>query len=140
MITLSQLFWKCVSIFSIFALLAPSVVLAKPLTAEKAREKIVKRGVGTWLCVEERNGLLLIGRIASIDQDEFGIQLENYPEITPVYYSDVTRLHFGLSGKGLAVLIAAPIAAGVITALVMHHEFETHSPQLPAQPSQPLFP
>jgi hypothetical protein len=137
---LRQILWKCISILSICALLAPSVAIAKPLSADQARDKIVRRGVGTWVCVEESNGLLLIGRIASIDQDEFGMQLENYPDVTPVYYRDVTRLRFQLSGKGIAVLIGASVAVGVIAAVIMHHEFEAHQPQLPSQPVTPTFP
>jgi len=135
-----KLLRKCAGMVSICAMLMPSVALAKPLTADQAREKIVKRGVGTWVCVEERNGLLLIGRITSIDQDQFGMQLENYPDITPVNYSDVTRLRFQLSGRGIAVLVGVPMAAGVIGALILHHEFEANKPQFPPTPITPPFP
>jgi hypothetical protein len=131
---LRRMLWKCVSLVSICALLMPSMALAKPLNPDTVREKIVKRGVGSWVCVDEQNGLLLIGRIASINQDSFGIQLQNYPDITQVQYADVTRLRFGLSRGGVGILIGASVGAAVIVALVMHHEFEENKAQFPTAP------
>ena len=140
MSALRRMLWKCVSVVSICALLMPSKAIAKPLTADTVHARIVKRGLGAWACIEERNGILLIGRIVSIDTDSFGMQLENYPDITPVSYGDVTRLRFGLSGKGIAIIIGAGVAAAVISAVVMHHEFEANKPQLPTPPTTPPFP
>jgi len=137
---IKNLLWKCVSILSIFALMMPAPAVAKPLDADSARSKIVKRGVGAWVCVEERSGILLIGRIASINTDGFGLQLENYPEVTPVSYADVTRLRFGLSGKGIGIIVGAGVAVAVISAVVMHHEFEANKAQLPSTPTMPPFP
>jgi hypothetical protein len=135
-----NLLWKCVSIVSIFLLMMPAPAIAKPLSADQAREKIVKRGVGAWVCVEERSGILLIGRIASINTDAFGLQLQNYPDVTPVSYADVTKLRFGLSGKGIAIIVGAGVAVAVISAVVAHHEFEENKPQLPTAPPSPPFP
>jgi hypothetical protein len=138
--TIKNLLWKCVSIVSACALLMPAPAIAKPLSADQARGKIVKRGVGAWVCVEERSGILLIGRVTSIDADGFGLQLQNYPDITPISYTDVTRLRFGLSGKGVGIIVGAGVAVAVISALVMHHEFEENKPQLPTASPTPPFP
>ncbi|MGB6687526.1 MAG: hypothetical protein WBE76_06765 [Terracidiphilus sp.] len=137
---IKNLLWKCVSFVSVCTLMMPSPALAKPLNADSARARIAKRGVGAWACVEERNGILLIGRIVSVDTDSFGMQLENYPDITPVAYTDVTRLRFGLSGKGIGIMVGASVALAVISAVVMHHEFEANKPQLPTAPIMPPFP
>ena len=138
--TLRQLLWKCVSIASICVLLAPSEALAKPMSADQARAKIVKRGVGTWVGVEQRDGLLLVGRIAAIHQDSFGMQLENYPDITPVMYGDVRKLHFGLSNTGMCAIIVGSTLAIVAATIVAHHEFEANKAQLPTPPPPPPFP
>ncbi len=140
MIALRQVLWKCVSVVSVCALLAPSAAIAKPMSADKVREKIVKRGVGTWVGVEERNGLLLIGRIVAIHQDSFGMQLENYPELTSVMYDDVSKLHFGLSSTGILAIFVGGTAA--ITALIIatHHGFEASKRKFPTSPTTPLFP
>jgi hypothetical protein len=138
--TIKNLLWKCVSIVSACTLMMPAPAIAKPLSADQAREKIVKRGVGAWVCVEERSGILLIGRIASVDADRFGLQLQNYPDITPVSYADVTKLRFGLSGKGIGIIVGAGVAVAVISALVAHHEFEENKAQFPTAPPSPPFP
>jgi hypothetical protein len=140
--TLKQLLHKCAGMVSICALLAPSVAVAapKPLDPETVHAKIAKRGVGNWIYVEERNGVALVGRITSIDDQSFGLQLHNYPEITPVLYSDVIQVRTGLSRTGVSVLIGATVGAAIITGVVLHHEYEANKPQLPTMPSSPLFP
>lgn len=133
---------KLASAACVCALLLPSAALSapKPIGADEAREKLVKRGVGNWACVEEKSGLALCGRITTIDEQSFGLQLHNYPDVTSVFYGDVIALHFGLSGKGVAALIGGTVAAAVITGVVMHHEFEENKPQLPSTPTMPVFP
>jgi hypothetical protein len=132
--------WKCVSVVSICMLLMPSLAIARPLDPDTVRAKIAKRGIGNWVCVEERNGLSLVGRITSVDEQSFGMQLHNYPEITPVMYSDVIRIRTGLSGAGMAIIVGSAVAAAVITGVVMHNEFEANKPQLPTAPASPVFP
>jgi hypothetical protein len=68
------------------------------------------------------------------------MQLHNYPEITPVMYSDVIRIRTGLSGAGMAIIVGSAVAAAVITGVVMHNEFEANKPQLPTAPTSPVFP
>jgi hypothetical protein len=121
-------------------LLLPPAASAKPLDAAAVRDRIAKRGVGTWLCIEERSGIELIGRVTSIDQDSFGMQLQNYPDVTPVNYNDVTRIRFGPSRGAAFAIIGVAVGSAVIAAVVMHHEFEANKPQLPTTPSTPVFP
>jgi hypothetical protein len=141
-----RLLWKCVRAASAcmvaFMLLMSSVAQASPkiLDAETVRNKIVKRGVGNWACVEERSGLALCGRITSIDDNSFGLQLHNYPEVTDVMYGEVIQLHLGLSGKGIALIIGGTVAVGLTAGLVMHHEYEVNKPTLPTTPGLPAFP
>lgn len=140
--TLKRLLRFCAGMGSICALLAPSIVVAapKPMGPETAHARVAKRGVGNWIYVEERNGVALVGRITSIDDQSFGLQLHNYPEITPVMYSDVIGLRTGLSRTGAFVLIGATVGAAIITGVVLHHEYEANKPQLPTTPTSPLFP
>lgn len=131
---------RCLSLALVCALLAPPAAMAKPLDAATVHDKIAKRGVGTWICVEERNGVALIGRITSIDADSFGMQLQNYPEVTPVMYADVTRIRFGISRGGMWAIIGATVGAAVIAGVVLHHEYESNKAQLPTTPTNPAFP
>jgi hypothetical protein len=142
MIALKPLPWKCVSALSACLLLMPSVAQGSPkiLDAETVRAKIVKRGAGNWACAEERNGLALCGRITSIGDNSFGLQLHNYPEVTDVMYGEVIDLRLGISGKGIAAIIGGTVGAAVIAGVVMHHEFEANKPQLPTTPTTPGFP
>jgi hypothetical protein len=123
------------------ALLAASapVASARQLTQDKVHARIVKQGMGNWVGVELQNGTAFWGRIVNIDDQSFGLQLHNDPAITPVLYSDVLRLHTGISHAGFWAITAAGVGGVVVLALVAHHEF-AKMPTLPTQPSQPLFP
>jgi len=123
------------------ALLMPSFAMAapQPVNPETIHLKIVRRGVGSWICVEEKNGIALVGRITFIDDHGFGLQLNNYPEITTFAYGDVNRLRTGLGTKGAVILIAGTAGAAVATGLIMHHEFEENKPQLPTLPPSPVL-
>lgn len=124
----------------IFTLFLPSVALAKPLDADSVHAKIAKRGVGAWICVEERNGLLLTGRIASVDDGSFGIQLHDYPDVTSIFYGDVTKLRFGFSGRDCGILAGIGVGAIIAMAIIAHHELEANKANFPTQPAQPVFP
>lgn len=128
------------ALISMCALLFPQTALAKPLDAQAVHAKILKRGIGNWVGIEEQNGVALIGRITSIDQDSFSLQLENYPETTPILYSDVIDIRTGPSKKTIFAIVGGTLAAGIIAGVVMHHEFEANKPQLPTTPTQPVFP
>jgi hypothetical protein len=125
---------------ALLAISAP-VAFARPLTAETVHARILKRGIGNWVGVELLNGTAIVGRIVSVDEESFGLQLHNDPAITPVRYSDVVGLHFGIT-RGAFIAVAAIGVGGVlIAALVAHHEFAKQPafPSLPTEPLQPAF-
>jgi hypothetical protein len=123
------------------ALVAASapVASARPLTQERIHARVVKQGMGNWVGVELQNGTAFWGRIVSIDEQSVGLQLHNDPAITPVLYSDVVRLHTGITHGAFWAITAAGIGGVVALALVAHHEL-AKMPALPTQPAQPLFP
>lgn len=138
-----QVLLKCVALLLITALAAPSVAFARPKAQnpETIHRKIVERGIGNWVCIEESNGVLLVGRITTIEEQAFGMQLENYPDITMIRYADVVRLrNLTASGKVMGIWIGASVAVFVAGALIMHHEFEKNKPTLPPNPTVPTWP
>jgi hypothetical protein len=123
------------------ALVAASapVASARTITPEKIHARVVKQGMGNLVGVELQNGTAFWGRIVSIDEQSFGLQLHNDPAITPVLYSDVVRLHTGITHAGFWAITAAGIGGVVALALVAHHEM-AKMPTLPTEPAQPVFP
>jgi hypothetical protein len=110
----------------------------KTVNPETIHREIVQRGVGKWICVDLKNGTALVGRIASLDEQSFGMQLDNYPEVTTIAYADVLRVRsVGLGGKGLAIVIGAGVVSTVAAALIANHEmnnFKNSQPTLPTMP------
>jgi hypothetical protein len=141
MSAISRSYIRLMTMLLACALLAASapVASARPLTQEKIHARLVKQGMGNWVGVELANGTAFWGRIVSIDDQSFGLQLHNDPAITPVLYSDVVRLHTGVSHGALIACIAAGVGGVLVVALVAHHEM-AKMPTLPTQPTEPLFP
>jgi|SRR5580698_356209 hypothetical protein len=141
MSAISRSYIRLMTMLLACALLAASapVASARPLTQEKIHARLVKQGMGNWVGVELANGTAFWGRIVSIDDQSFGLQLHNDPAITPVLYSDVVRLHTGVSRGALIACIAAGVGGVLVVALVAHHEM-AKMPTLPTQPTEPLFP
>ena len=132
---------RMIAMLLVCALLAVSapVAQAKPLTPLEVHARILKRGIGNWVGVELQNGTAFAGRIVSADDQSFGLQLHNDPAITPVEYSDVVRLHTGISnGAFWGILIAGLGGVAAMTAIGVH-ELHTHD-QMPVLPTQPVFP
>ena len=138
----TRTFSRSIAMVLVCALLAFSapVASAKALTPITVHQRILKRGIGNWVGVELLNGTAFVGRIVSIDEQSFGLQLHNDPAITPVRYSDVINLHTGVSNGAFWGIFAAGIGGTVALALIAHHEFENNKPTLPTQPAQPVFP
>jgi hypothetical protein len=113
---------------------------AKPLDPATVHARILKRGIGNWICVEEGNGIALVGRIVSIDQDSVGLQLENYPEVTPVLYSDIVGLRMGLSEKGYWIIAGVGFAAVAAMAAVGIHEVDENRAKFPTTADPPAPP
>jgi hypothetical protein len=125
------------------ALLLPAVASAKskPLDPVTVHDRIAKRGVGSWICVQEANGIALVGRVVSINDDSVGLQLANYPDITPVAYTDIVSLRFGVSKKTVWTIAAIGLGATAAMAAVGFHEINEMKAQQPALPTQtPTFP
>ncbi|MGA7340054.1 MAG: hypothetical protein WBE72_06760 [Terracidiphilus sp.] len=119
------------------ALLAPAIANAKPkpLDPVTVHDRIAKRGVGNWICVEEANGIALVGRVVSIDDQSVGLQLANYPEITPVLYTDIVGLRLGWSKKAFFTVMGVGLASVAIMAAVGIHEVNQNRAQFPATPA-----
>jgi hypothetical protein len=118
-------------------LLTPSIAKAapKPLTPEQVHAKVLKRGVGNWVWVQEDSGVVLVGRIVAVDGGSFALQLHNDPEVTPILYSEVVDLRTGPSQKAVWITVAVGITGAVIMAVVAHHEMNNMKPpalQVPA--------
>ena len=112
----------------------------KNVNPETIHRKIVERGAGRWICVDMRNGTAVVGRIASISELSFGMQLDNYPDATTIFYADVRRVRsVGVGGKGMAIMIGAGVAGTVAVALIAQHEmnsFKNSQPTLPRLPGR----
>jgi hypothetical protein len=122
------------------AAMSPAYAWAKQQTPQVVHARILKRGVGNWVGVELLNGTAFVGRIVSVDDEAFGMQLHNDPGVTTVKYADVLDLHTGISKGafwGLTIGGFAGVAAFAAVGIHMVHE---HEQPLPAQPTTPGFP
>jgi hypothetical protein len=136
---------RYVAMFLVCALLAVSApsASARQLTLDKVHARVLKRGLGNWVGVELSNGTCFAGRIVSIDEQSFGLQLHNDPEITPVLYSDVVSLQTGISRGAFWGITIAGFGGVLAMALIAHHEIANQQaafPTLPTSPTQPVFP
>jgi hypothetical protein len=132
---------RCMSMLLVCALAVSSQsALAKPLTADTVHARILKHGIGNWAGVQLQNGTCFSGRVVSVDENSFGMQLHNDPAITPVAYGDVVRLQTGISRGAFWGIFGASVGGSVAMALVMRHEFVENEAKLPTQPTQPVFP
>jgi hypothetical protein len=99
------------------------------------RARIAKRGVDHWVALEERSGVQLVGRILSIGDVGFTLQLHNDPQTTNVAYADVAYLRTGISG-GEKAWIGASIggfaAFSIWAAVHFHNQEKTLPPPTPA--------
>ncbi len=144
MTRITRLLSRCMAMLLVGALLTFSapVASAKPLTAATVHARLLKRGIGNWVGVELLNGTEFVGRIVSVDEKSFGLQLHNDPAITPVQYGDVVGLHMGFSHGAFWAITAAGVGGVIIMAVVAHHEFSNQPTfaTLPTEPTQPVFP
>lgn len=133
---------KGVAVVLVCLLPGSSAAYAKPVNPESIHRKIVQRGIGNWVCVEESNGVLLVGRITNVDEQSFGLQLDNYPtSVTTVPYAEVVKLrNYGHSSKGFLLWTAAGLGGVVAFAIIAHHQmtdFKNNEPTLPPMPGYP---
>jgi small nuclear ribonucleoprotein (snRNP)-like protein len=111
----------------------------QPLTSEVVHARILKRGLGYWVGVQLQNGIAFSGRIVSIDENSFGLQLYGDPEVTPVAYDDVVYLAIP-SAKPVWILMGVGLAAVGTMAAVGIHEVNSNKAQMPTLPTQPVTP
>jgi len=125
----------------IVLLLIPANALAKakPLDAATVHVRVVKRGIGNIIGVEENTGVILEGRILAIDANSFTMQLFNDPEPVTVIYADVTDMRTGPTrGFWIAMGAGMGVAAGMaIYGFVHVHNLQQQN-QLPMP--QPAIP
>jgi hypothetical protein len=71
-----------------------SAANAAPKNVDPAtiQRKVVERGAGRSICADIPNGTAVVGRIASISELSFGMQLDNDPDVTTISYADVPRV------------------------------------------------
>lgn len=133
-----QELYRCVAALLITAALTPAVALAapRPLDPGTARVKILRRGAGNWIAIQEINGVQLFGRILEIRDHSVILQLHNDPETTEVFYTDVAYLRTGFT-SGQKILMIAGIGAfagSAIYGFVHIHNLESKplTPPMPA--------
>lgn len=136
--TLSQTI-VMLSICTPIAVYAP-VAEAKPLTPETVHARILRRGLGNGVGVDLLNGTAVVGRIVNVDDQPFGLQLHNDPELTTILYGDVVDLHTGISKGGFWAITAAGIGAMIVVAVVGFNAVHKNEqmPTLPNPPTQPF--
>ena len=83
---------------------------AKPLDAATVHARILKRGIGNPVGVEQSNGVELAGRIIAVNMDSFTLQLFNDPQPVTVNYADVVDMRTGPT-RGFWIFTAAGIGA-----------------------------
>lgn len=86
-----------------------------------------------------QNGIAFSGRVVSIDENSFGLQLYGDPEVTPVAYDDVIYLTIP-SSKPVWILMGVGLAAVGTMAAVGIHEVNSNKAQMPTLPTTPVFP
>jgi hypothetical protein len=117
-----------ISLLLVLTLIAPNVASAKtkPLTAEQVHSRLLKRGLGNWVGVDMQDGTAFVGRIVSIDDQTFSMQLHNDPQVTAIFYSEVSCLETGPSRGTIWGLMAAGVGGTVAFAIFGIHEVNEH--------------
>jgi len=110
------------------------------LTPDSVHQRLLKRGLGNWVGVQLQNGVAFSGRVISIDEDGFGMQLYGDSEITPVAYDDVVYLQQGMSMKAFWIITGVGFAGVGTMAAVGFHEVNKNKQQQLTLPTQPVFP
>jgi hypothetical protein len=110
---------------------------APPLDAASVKSKIQKLGINHYLCVKESNGIQLQGRILSVNDQSFQMQLGNQPQPAEIQYADVRALqNLGWTrGKVIVALVGIGAVAGTAAYGFVHvHTLENQPLQQPALP------
>ena len=128
---LSLPFTRMIALNLVLACLSQRAALAFPTPdASSAKQLITRRGVGTKVTIHETDGTILRGRIMSLNEDSFGIQIGHEPAVEVPFASVRDVNGCGLSRRakvGIGVGVAAAAAVGV-TAIVISRS--VHGPLL----------
>jgi hypothetical protein len=131
-------FSQAIAASLIAALFTPTIASAnpKPLDPGTVHVKILKRGVGNFIAVQEQDGVQLFGRILDIGDHSFTLQLHNDPQTTEIPYTDVAYLRTGFTSGQKAILIGgiAAVAGLSIWGFVQLHNL-AHQPFPPPTPA-----
>lgn len=107
----------------------------KPVNPETIHRKVVQRGEGKWVRVEMKNGTEIVGRIASLEEQAFGVQPENYAEPAMIAYADVRHVKNAVpKGKMLALAFGVAGAGAATMMLVAQHQMNA---MMAGQPTAP---
>ena len=102
----------------------------KPLDPGTVHARVMKRGVDRWIALEERNGVQLFGRILSIGDTSFTLQLHNDPQTTEIPYSDVAYLRTGFTAGERGFMVAGIIAVAGLAAWGFIHVHDLNNKPL----------
>lgn len=111
----------------------------KPLDPVTVHKRVLKRGAGNWIAVEEFNGVDLFGKIIDIGAQSFTLQLHNDPQTTEIRYADVAYLRTGFTTGQRIFMIGgiAAVAGLAIWGSVHVHNLENKSLTPPPTPTLP---
>lgn len=114
---------------------------ATPLDTAAVHQRIVQRGVGRTVNIEERTGVVLSGKIEAIGTNSFTLRLHDTPSPVNVKYLDVADFPRG-GPHGTTIFLLTGIgaaAAFTIWGIVHFHNVEQQN-QLPTTPPVPTLP
>lgn len=122
----------------ISAILTPTITLAnpKPLDPGTVHVKILKRGIGKFIAIQEVNGVQIWGRILDIGDHSVILQLHNDPQTTEVFYTDIAYLRTGFTTGQKIFMFAGigAVAGSAIYGFVHIHNLE-NKPLTPPTPA-----
>jgi hypothetical protein len=129
-----------VAFFLILALCGTNFGFAqpKPLDSAAVHARIVKRGVNGFVVVKEDNGILLAGKILSIDDRSFSLLQVSESQPTVVSYSDVTEIRNSGTSHAGWIVFGIVAATGIATGIALAVHFHNSQPMLP--PISPVAP
>jgi hypothetical protein len=133
--------YQYVAALLITATLTPTIASAnpRPLDPGTVHVKILKRGIGNFIALQEINGVQIWGRILEIGDHSVILQLHNDPQTTEVFYTDIAYLRTGSFTKGGAALLIVGI--GAVAGLGIYGAVHLHNLEnKPLVPPTPVFP
>jgi hypothetical protein len=110
--------------------LTPTIASAnpKPLDPGTVHVKMLKRGVGNFVAIQEANGVQIWGRILEIRDHSVILQLHNDPQTTEIFYTDIAYLRTGFTSGQKILMVAGigAVAGSAIYGFVHIHNLENH--------------